>query len=72
MIVNPNKLQAIILDRKKPNLKNILFTVDNQPIKSVPSVELLGIHLDDQSNFNLHITNSGSSTANQLNVLIRL
>ena len=40
MIVNPDKLQAIILDRRKPNLKNIPFTVDNQPIKSFLSVEL--------------------------------
>ena len=69
MIVNPDKLQAIILDRKKPNLKNIIIKI---PIKSFLSVELLGTHLDDQSNFNLHITNSGSSAANQLNVLIRL
>ena len=48
MIINPDKFQAIILDKKKSNLTNIPLTIDNQTIKSVPSVELLGIHLDDK------------------------
>ena len=57
MIVNPDKYQANIIDRKKFNLTNVLLTIDNQTIKSVPSVELLGIYLDDKLNFNLHISN---------------
>ena len=72
MIINPDKFQAIILDEKKSNLTNIPLTIDNQTIKSVPSVELLGIHLDDKLNFNLHVSNICRSTANQLNALIRL
>ena len=40
VIINPDKFQAIILDRKKPNLTTIPLTIDNQTIKSVPSVEL--------------------------------
>ena len=72
MIIDPDKFQAIILDKKKSNLTNIPLTVDNQTIKSVPSVELLGIHLDDKLNFNLHISNICRSAANQLNALIRL
>ena len=35
-------------------------------------VELLGVHLDDKLNFNLHISNLCRSAANQLNALIRL
>ena len=54
MIINPDKFQAIILDKTKSNLTNIPFTIDNQTIKSVPSLELLGVHLDDKLNFNLH------------------
>ena len=50
MIINPGKFQAVILDKKKSNLTNISLTIDNQTIKSVPSVELLGIHLDDKLN----------------------
>ena len=72
MIINPDKFQAIILDKKKSNLTNIPMTIDNQTIKSVPSVELLGIHLDDKLNFNLHISNIYRSAVNQLNALIRL
>ena len=72
MIINPDKFQAIIFDKKKSNLINIPLTIDNQTIKSVPSVELLGVYLDDKLNFNLHISNICRSAANQLNTLIRL
>ena len=72
MIINPDKYQAIILDKKKSDLTNIPLTIDNQTIKSVPSAELLGIHLDDKLNFNLHISNICRSAANQLNALLRL
>ena len=72
MVINPDKFQAIILDKKKSNLTNISLTIDNQTIKSVASVELLGINLDDKLNFNLHISNICMSVANQLNALIRL
>ena len=72
MIINTDKFQAIILDKKKSNLTNLPLTINNQTIKSVPSVELLAIHLDDNLNFNLHISNICRSAANQRNALIRL
>ena len=72
MITNPDKFQTITLDKKKSSLKNIPLTISNQTIKSVPSVELLGIHLDDKLNLNLHISNICRSAANQLNALIQL
>ena len=72
MIINSGKFQAIIIDRKKPNLTNIPLTIDNQTIKSVPSLELLGIHLDDKLNFNLHISSICRSATNKLNALIQL
>ena len=72
MIINPDKFQAIILDKKKSSLTNIPLTIDNQTIKSFPSVALLGIHLGDKLNFNLHISNICRSAANQLSGLIRL
>ena len=55
MIINLDKFQAIILVKKKSNLKNIPLTIDNQTIKSAPSVELLGIHLDDKLNHLQHL-----------------
>ena len=71
-MINPDKFQAIILDKQKSNLTNIPWTIDNQTIKSVPSVELLGIHLDDKLNFCLRISNICRSAANKLNALMRL
>ena len=72
MIIDLDKFQVVILDKKKSNLTNMPLTIDNQTIKSVPSVELLGIHLDDKLNFNLHISNICRSAANQLIAVIRL
>ena len=50
MIVNPDKFQAIVLNKKSSDLTNTNFQVDNQVIKSVSSVELLGIRIDDKIN----------------------
>ena len=72
MIVNPDKFQAILLDKRKSGHTNQRIAVDNQNIKVVSSVELLKIQIDDKLNFNLHISNICRSAANQLNALIRL
>ena len=50
MIVNPDKFQAIVLNKKRSDLTNTNFQVDNQVIKLVSSVELLGIQIDDKIN----------------------
>ena len=70
MIINPDKSQSVILDKKKSNLTNIPLNIDSQTVKSVPSVELSGIHFNDK--LNLHFRNICRSAANQLNSLIRL
>ena len=72
IIVNPDKFQTIVLNKKRFDLTNTNFQVDNQVIKSVLSVELFGIQIDDKLNFNLHISKICKSAANQLNALIRL
>ena len=64
MMVNPDKFQAIALNKKRSDHTNTNFQVDHQVIKSVSSVELLGIQIDDKLNF--------KSVANQLNALIKL
>ena len=43
MIVNPDKFQVIITDKKKRDHTNENIVIDNKQIKIVPSVELLGI-----------------------------
>ena len=72
MIVNPDKFQAILLDKRKSDHTNQRIVVDSQNINVVSSVELLGVQIDDKLNFNLHISNICRSAANQLNALIRL
>ena len=72
MVVNPDKFQAIILDKWKRDHTNEHITVDNQQMKVVSSVKLLGLQLNEKLNFNLHIINTCKSAANQLNALISL
>ena len=72
MVVNPDKFQAIVLDKPKRDHTNERITFDNQQTKVMWSVKLLGVRLDDKLNFNLHISNIRRSAANQLNALIRL
>ena len=71
MIINPGKFKTIILNKKTSNPTNIPLTIDNQTIKSFPSVVLLGIDLDNKLNFNLDISSICRWAANQLNGLIR-
>ena len=72
MIVNPEKFQAIILDKQKHDCSNGTIKFDNKTIETVSSVRLLGVQLDDKLNFSLHVSNICKSPANQLSALIRL
>ena len=71
IVVNPDKFQAIILDKRKSDHTDELITVDNQQIKVVSSMKLLVSQLDGKLNFNPHISKICKSAANQLNALIR-
>ena len=72
MVANPDKFQAITLDKRQSDHTKERITADNQQIKTVSSVKLLGLQLNDKLNFNLHISNICKSTANQLNTSTRL
>ena len=72
MIVNPDKFQAILLDKIKSDHTNQCIIVDNQNTKVVSSVQLLRIQTGDELNFNFHISHICRSATNQLNVFIRL
>ena len=65
MIVNPDKFQIIILDKKKGDHTNENVVLDNKKIKTVPLVELLGIQLDDKLTFSPHIRNMCMSVFHQ-------
>ena len=56
MIGNTNKFHAIVLNKKRSDLRNTNLQVDDKVIKLISSVELLGIHIDDMLSFNLHIS----------------
>ena len=65
IIVNPDKFQIIILDKKKGDHTNENVVIDNKKIKTVPLVELLGIQLDDKLTFSPHIRNMCKSVFHQ-------
>ena len=71
MVVNSDKFQAIILNRKEAQAAHKLI-IDNKEIKTTNSIKLLGININDQLKFNEHISILCSSSAMQLNGLSRL
>ena len=67
-IVNADKFQAIILNKKEAEAKYKL-TIDDNDIESTKSVKLLSIITDDHLRFDQHISNLCSKAAMQLNAL---
>ena len=56
MIVNPEKFQAIIVDRKGQNNNPITLEIDGKKIHPENSVTLLGLKIDSKLNFEKHIS----------------
>ena len=72
MLVNPDKFQSIVIQKSNQTNKSKQFLIGNDVVEVTSSVKLLGIHIDDQLNFNLHISNICKSASKQLNALLRL
>ena len=72
MIVNPDKLQVILLDKGRSDNANIEVEIGNEKIRWNSSVKLLGVHIYDKLNFNEHINKICKSAGNHLNALIQL
>ena len=70
MIVNPEKFQAITLNKQKHDYSNGTIEFDNKTIETVSSVRLLDAQLDYKLNYSLHVSNICKSAANQLSALI--
>ena len=68
-MLNPNKFQAIVLDKRKNDNSNQTIVFNNYVIGAVSSIRLVGIQLDDKLNFNLHVSNICKSPANQIILL---
>ena len=71
MIVNPDKFQAIIINRHQKVEENYSLNFNDIKIKTSNSVELLGIEIDNNLNFNSHIHKLTKRAAGQLNYLCR-
>ena len=58
MIVNPDKFQAMILQnsRNSKNHEPVKLEIESAKIKTKNTVKLLGITIDDQLNFEEHIS----------------
>jgi len=71
MIVNPDKFQAIILNRNSSDLGTYTLKFDNNVILTSSEVTLLGIEIDNKLNFKMHIHELVKRAGGQLNFLIR-
>ena len=71
MIVNPDKFQPIVLDKRRSKTTEVKFIIGSEKIQAVPSVDVLGITIVDKLNINLHIDKICLKSANQLNPVVR-
>ena len=72
MIVNPDKFQALIVNKNK-NMKNeYVLKIGNSEITTEKSVTLLGIEIDNKLTFESHISHLCQKASNQLNAIARL
>ena len=70
--VNPEKFQAIIIDKKRQDHTNEIFKIGSKEIKVASQVKPLGGEIDNKLNFEQHINYICKLAANQSNALIRL
>ena len=71
MIVNPDKFQAMLLDKRNENKQSCL-KINNHTIKTTNFVKLLGINIDSTLDFDSHIYDLCKKASMQLNALNRL
>ena len=71
MKANPDKFQAIVVGKRTKD-GNIIFNLDDNIIKCEEHIKLLGVTIDFQLNFDLHISNVCKKASRQLNVLKRI
>ena len=72
MIVNPEKCQAIIIDKTEQNNNPTEINIDVKKSILKVVVLLLGLEIDSKLNFNKHISELCKKSAGQLNSLNRL
>ena len=65
MIVNPDKFQAMLLQKRNENKQSCL-EINNQTIKTTNCVKLLRINIDSKLNFDSHISDVCKKASIQL------
>ena len=70
-IVNPDKFQAMVLGRHKQK-ETINLTINGAEIKGQNSVTLLGDEIDNELNFNNHISEIYKKAGNKINAISRI
>ena len=71
MIANPDKFHSIILSKNIIDTSDLKIKVGNKVIKSEANVKLLGVKIDNELNFNSHVSDLCKNASAQLNALIR-
>ena len=71
IIVNPDKFQAMLLEKRNKNNQSCL-KINSQTIKTTNCVKLLEITFDSKLNFDSHISDLCKRASMQLNALNRL
>ena len=69
MIVNPDKFQGILLDKRDSDNAHTEVNIGKKN-KSTSSVKLLGAHINDKLNFDHHI-NKFCKCSNTTKVILR-
>ena len=72
MIVNPGKFQSIIVESNKGKINPQSLKINSNFIETSESVKLLGIEIDNQLNFQSHVSTICRRAAGQLHALPRL
>ena len=72
MIANPGKFHAIFVTKNRNDTSNFKINIGDKLITSETWVKLLGIKIDNNLNFDLHIKDICKVASGQLNALCRL
>ena len=73
MIVNPKKLRAMLLSKRKNTITgDLTISINDADIKPNNSVKLIVITLNNKLNFEKHISSICKSASCQWNALFRL
>ena len=72
MIVNPKKIQAIIINKQNRSSHDCCLLTNNAENISKESATLLGIQIDNKLKFEKHVSAICKKAHNQLNVTSRI